>query len=49
MSWRGNWSYELAGDCQKGVVATLQNMLVDVARLFGYDVEYLESLHVSWI
>ena len=31
------------------MVATLQNMLVDSAKLFGYDIEYPESLHVSWI
>ena len=49
MSWRGSWSYELADDYQKSVVATLQNMLVDSAKLFGYDIEYPESLHVSWI
>ena len=49
MSWRGSWSYELADDYQKSVVATLQNLLVHSARLFGYDIEAPESLHVSWI
>ena len=49
MSWRGSWSYELVCDYQKSVTATLQNMLVDSAKLFGYDIEYPESLHVSWI
>ena len=49
MSWRGSWSYELADDYQKSVCMTLQNMLVDAAKLFGYDVEYPEILHVSWI
>ena len=49
MSWRGSWSYELADDYQKSMVATLQNLLVHSARLFGYDIEAPESLHVSWI
>ena len=49
MSWRGSWSYELVCDYQRSVMATLQNMLVDSAKLFGYDIEYPESLHVSWI
>ena len=49
LSWKGSWSYELADDYQKSVVATLQNMLVDNAKLFGYDIEYPEDLHVSWI
>jgi len=49
MSWRGSWSYELADDYQKTVVATLQNLLIDSAKLFGYDIEYPDSLHVSWI
>ena len=48
-SWRGSWSYELADDYQKSVVATLQSVLIDSAKLFGYDIEYPDSLHVSWI
>ena len=34
---------------QKSVVATLQSLLIDSAKLFGYDIEYPDSLHVSWI
>ena len=48
-SWRGSWSYELADNYQKSVAATLQCVLIDSAKLFGYDIEYPESLHVSWI
>ena len=48
-SWRGSWSYELADDYQKSVVATLQSVLIDSANLFGYDIECPDSLHVSWI
>ena len=48
-SWRSSWSYELQDEYQKSVMTTLQNMLVDSAKLFGYDIEYPESLHVSWI
>ena len=49
MSWKGSWSYELADDYQKTVVARLQSVLIDSARLFGYDIEFPDSLHVSWI
>ena len=31
------------------VVATLQSVLIDNATLFGYDIEFPDSLHVSWI
>ena len=48
-SWRGSWSYELSDEYQKTVVATLQSVLIDSARLFGYDIEFPDSLHVSWI
>ena len=48
-TWQSSWSYELQDEYQKSVMTRLQNMLVDSARLFGYDIEYPESLHVSWI
>ena len=48
-TWQSSWSYELQDEYQKSVMTTLQNMLVDSAKLFGYDIEYPESLHVSWI
>ena len=48
-SWRGSWSYELADDYQKTMVATLQSVLIDNATLFGYDIEFPDYLHVSWI
>ena len=48
-TWQSSWSYELQDEYQKSVMTTLQNMLVDSAKLFGYDIEYPDSLHVSWI
>ena len=48
-TWQSSWSYELQDEYQKSVMTRLQNMLVDSARLFGYDIEYPDSLHVSWI
>ena len=38
-AWRGSWSYELRCDYQTYVMTTLQTMLADGSKLFGYDIE----------